>query len=473
MTSLSVAFVLMVVLVGVLPVRRKLVVILAVGAIPASGAVLVTGSVVVPSYYAGCIVVCAAWLAVEAEGNRRPQMQGERLPLTLWLLLGFGFTAIVVTAVAPFLFNGVMSAAAVPARLNAGTLTTSNVAQCLYLVLNIGVVCFLWRSRTDSSWILGIMLGGGILLSLWRYGAVTFGLPFPYGVLDNSPTFAYIETAPGGIQRFRGIYSEPAALAGTAVAAAAWAWARMLQVGLRAKCGLLSLFAAAVFLGVVSTSTSFLVAGSMVLAVALLVSVAKFLSHRLRLRLAYGLASIGLVLVGIFTVPMVGNFVGAAVSAKIDTSSYVDRTASNVQLYALFQQTVAIGAGLGAGRGSSLAPTLLGTTGILGFILFGTAIFVLLMGAIRRELNAPAMWTLIAVLISKLVAGPDLSDTSGLLWVSIGLLVSARREFSVEEYSSDRSTTRAPRRVITGPATRGELVSKEVEKSEGWQGARE
>ena len=52
-----------------------------------------------------------------------------------------------------------------------------------------------------------------LLRGLYNDLYLQIGLPFPEGVFDNSPSFAYIETAPNNVERFRGISSEPAGLA--------------------------------------------------------------------------------------------------------------------------------------------------------------------------------------------------------------------------------------------------------------------
>ena len=58
----------------------------------------------------------------------------------------------------------------------------------------------------------------------------------------------------------------------------------------------------------------------------------------------------------------------------------------------------------------------------VGTLLLAAAILVL----IRRSANdleyRPVIWALVALLILKIVSGPDLSEPSGVLWMSLGLL---------------------------------------------------
>src|SRR6185312_9230318 len=77
---------------------------------------------------------------------------------------------------------------------------------------------------------------------------------------------------------------------------------------------------------------------------------------------------------------------------------------------------------LGANRASSFFPGLLSTVGLVGTLLFAVAVVGLVRrGAAVREYR-PVAWALVALLVVKVIAGPDLSDTSGIMWLSLGLL---------------------------------------------------
>ena len=45
----------------------------------------------------------------------------------------------------------------------------------------------------------------------------------------------------------------------------------------------------------------------------------------------------------------------------------------------------------------------------------------------------PVFWTLVTLLVAKLFAGPDLSDSSGILWLSLGLLSQAAQRADAQK----------------------------------------
>ena len=98
----------------------------------------------------------------------------------------------------------------------------------------------------------------------------------------------------------------------------------------------------------------------------------------------------------------------------------------------MFLRSWGVGIGLGSVRASSLVFTLLGAVGVVGAILFVAAMLAIIVPALRLRAHAPVVWALVAGLIGKLIAGPDLSDSSGVLWLSLGVLahgiVAARDE---------------------------------------------
>jgi hypothetical protein len=284
------------------------------------------------------------------------------------------------------------------------------------------VVVYLARSPAATPELIGLSVSTAILLSLWRYLAPIVGLPFPEGLFDNSPSFAYIETAAGGLQRFRGIFSEPAALAGTSLVTIAYMLSRARQVRGWRRTGVLTLAGVAGYLGVISTSTTFVVAGLALTIVAAAVGLLSFLSGRARPSRAVGVAGCALVVVGLWILPVIVSFASSSVSDKLVSSSYNERSGSNAASYGVFLDTFGIGVGLGSARASAFLPTLLSATGLVGALLFAAAVVGLVVQGWPVPAYRPVVWALTALLIVKFTAGPDLSDTTGMLWMSLGLL---------------------------------------------------
>ena len=95
--------------------------------------------------------------------------------------------------------------------------------------------------------------------------------------------------------------------------------------------------------------------------------------------------------------------------------------------------------GLGGTRASSFFPNLLSTTGLPGTLLFAGAILTVIRRAVSVYEYRPVIWALVTLLMVKVVSGPDLSDASGVLWISIGLLAHAAQT-QAETPRVDRSS---------------------------------
>jgi hypothetical protein len=357
-------------------------------------------------------------------GNgKTPRAARRTLPPAVSLLLCFWIWSVLVTLVAPVFFDG-MTVLVPPrsVRLTATFFTHSNTAQVIYLALGVSVVTFLARSARSRPELIGLLAGLTTLLSLWRYLYQLIGLPFPEGVMDNSPAFAYIETAPDNVERFRGIASEPAGLAGSCLVTIAYMLPRSLQVRGWRRAGALSVATVATYLGVISTSTTFVVAGVAIALVAGLAAAVGFLLRRAHISAIASVVVCALVVAAIWILPIVADFVETSVNEKVSSSSFTERSSANSLSMGVFIDTYGFGVGLGSNRASSFVPSLLSTTGILGGLLFVAAVATLIRQSAPVREYRPVVWGLVGLLVVKVLSGPDLSDTSGVLWISLGLL---------------------------------------------------
>ena len=390
----------------------------------AAGAALVAGGIAVPTFYAVALGTAVALGFDLLPHGRRREPRRWRPPPGVSLLLLFAAWSIAVTMFSPVLFDGtpVIVVGGARGHLTAGSVTSSNVAQMIYLVCGVCVVIFLARSRTAGPELIGLAAGLTIILSLWRYAHQVAGVPFPEGFFDNSPGFAYIETAPGGLQRFRGIFSEPAGLAGASLVAVSYMSSRSFHVRGWRRAGALTVAVAALYLGIISTSATFVVAS---VVMALIVSGAflvGFLARRRFVSAVVGVVSCTAVVVALFVLPVVTRFVETTVNQKVASSSFTERSGSNGLSYGIFLDTWGMGVGLGGTRASSFLAGLLSTTGLVGVLLFSAFVIFLLRRASLVVAYRPVLWALVATLVLKTIAGPDLSDSSGVFWMSFGLL---------------------------------------------------
>jgi hypothetical protein len=400
---------------------------LALGGVAPAGAAVIVGSLAVPTFYAVALGAAVA-LALSVLGGRNTAGL-ERGPLPpgvglLLLLLGW---AVVVTLVAPILFDGLTTLlpAAGPTRLTAGNLSTSNIAQLGYLALGVCVVVFVARSRRAGPELIGLVVGGIVLLSAWRYLNQIAGVPFPEDVLDNSPRLAYIETAPGGVERFRGILSEPASLAGFCLMGASYMIARAGDVSGWRRIGAFSVATIAIYLGSISTSATFVVAGVAMVGIAAATFTVRMLLQWAAVRPLVIVVACVLALVALWVLPVVTAFVDTTIADKVGSSSYDERSGADAFSYGIFLDTFGFGVGVGSNRASSFLPGLLSTVGLVGMLLFSAAVFLLIRRGWAVREYRPVVWALVTLLVVKVIAGPDLSDTSGIMWISLGLLARA------------------------------------------------
>lgn len=382
---------------------------------------MVAGSTAVPTFYAvaiGAAVAVALRILARGSGPREP------LPPGVSLLLMFVGWSVFVTIMAPQLFDGlpVLLPAGPGAHLTAGVITSSNVAQTVYLVLGLAVVVFLARTEHAGPELIGLAVGLTVLLSFWRYLNQQAGVPFPEGVFDNSPFFAYIETAPGGVERFRGILSEPSALAASCLIAVSYMLSRARYVNGWRRLGTVTIAVIAGFLGTISTSASFVVAAVVVALIAAITFGVSFLLRRVAVSTLVSLGTCVLVIVAVWVLPIVAAFVESVVNEKVGSASFDERSGANSGSYDIFLDTFGFGVGLGANRASSWFPGVLSNTGIVGTLLLVAAIVTL----VRRSAGVleyrPVVWALVTSIVLKVVAGPDMSDPSGVFWMSLGLL---------------------------------------------------
>ncbi|WP_375422730.1 hypothetical protein [uncultured Friedmanniella sp.] len=395
---------------------------LALGGATAAGSAIVVSGTAIPTFYAVALGVVVALVLRLLGSGRAPTRSREVLPPATLLLMLFLGWSVVVTLVAPMLFDGLETVTPGSTRLVAGVVTSSNLAQIVYLFLGVCVVVFLARSPSARPELVGLAAGACTVLSLWRYLHQLAGLPFPEGFFDNSPSFAYIQTAAGNIPRFRGILSEPSSLAGSSLVTIAYMLPRAGMLRGWRQFAALALAGAAFYLGIISTSATFVVAG---LAAALLVGGAGligFLARRTSLSRVLSLVGCAAVVIGIWVLPTISSFVESTINDKVSSASYTERSSANGDSLNIFLDTWGFGVGLGSARASSFLPTLLSATGIIGSLLFVAAVATLIYrGAAVREYR-PVLWALVTLLVVKIAAGPDLSDSTGVFWLSLGLL---------------------------------------------------
>lgn len=420
------------------------------GATPA-GVALIAGGIGLPTFYFVALFAAVVVALRLAAVTTTPPVRVSGIPGAK-PLLAFGIWAAVVTVVAPALFPGMVvlgSAATQRTMLVPGLVTASNVAQVTYLWIAISVILLLASARRTHPHLVGVTAVGIVALSFWKYVSDLVGFPFPVDLFDNNPAWTYIQTAPGGAERFRGILSEPSSLATYCLAAAAFAVAMLPRVATPWRVGLLTVLGVSIWLGIASTSTTFVVAGSMLCAMALCCFAGSLFRREKSISAPHIVVVLILLVAGYVAGPALFHYVNDVVTAKSGSDSYSERSGVDAFSLEVAFRSLGFGVGLGSNRPSSFALMMLSNVGVVGVLLFVAAVVLIVRHAQRCGGAGPTLWVLAAILTAKVVSGPDLADSSGLLYVSLGVLAGLRPtpvETSIRQpshRSADRRVTHA------------------------------
>ncbi len=393
--------------VGVL-LRRRVLVAVALGV--AAGVPSSAGIVLVQPVPIFACVGAVAGVALFL----RPVSDGR--PRALSLLSAFLAWSLVWTALAPWVFAGVpvlTPRGGVERQLSALTpldYTTTNFAQAVILLAAVCATAFLLRSGT-AQLALAVAAWVGITTSLVRVGLRQIGLDVLAPVLDTLQTY-YANTD----SRWRGVFNEPSELAAFATGATVYAVvraARSERPGERLAHGALASGGATLLLG--SASGTALVAAAIVLGIASVLLLARFATSGGRgapwIIAAVIVAAIaGLLFGDVLVAPAVD-----LLQAKIGSKSHTARSGADIVGLDVLWSTRGFGAGLGGNRSSSFIVTLLSTVGVVGTALFAWVLASAVRSGSRVPTALPAVAALLAIVIAKAVAVPDLGTP--LLWL--------------------------------------------------------
>lgn len=387
----------------------------------ATGALYVGDQTVTPFYLVGGILLAQAIIrrgfgpALSANLSFKP----GALPL-----LGFALWSAAVTIVVPRALSGAVEvlnprlgidrSVFAPTALSP---TISNLAQLIYIVFGIGLIYWGGSRFRLSPWVAAVGMGLGTVLSSIRYALPT---TLQTEVFDNSRNVTYTVGTLNGVERVRGIFSEPSAFGAFSVASLVFF---LVASGLVTSYRRLVCIALAIWslVHVVLSGSGTAVVTGVVIALLLAAKQASgFLLSQQRVS-SVKLAAVFLALpFAVLYFPVVYSAIVGVADDKVVSSSYANRTAADDFSYGVLWDTYGLGAGLGSNRPSSFLAAALSAVGIVGTLLLAYAIFSMLRRSFAiRELR-PAAWALVALLVSKVVAGPDLSDP--VMWLLLASL---------------------------------------------------
>jgi hypothetical protein len=418
------------------------------GAAFAAAAVLVLGSYGVAPGLLPAILFIGYFVLRLCLGASYPTGNGVLRTLTPFILVVVG--ALVSSLLMPRFFEGqifvwpqklsgfdVLS----PLSPNAG-----NYTQDMYLIINAGLTIsasfYLVTIGRNMQLLFNAYLYAGLMvvfISLWQFASNTLHVWFPTSFFLSNPGWALLsDESIGSVIRITGPFSEPAALAGYLcgiIGASAW----MIFNGDRR---LLTRLAFVLGLGVLLLCTATTgYAALLVMAAGLALYTFVVGSATLKKRVLIGLTAGGVVVaIAIAATPAVApgvahqavNIVNATLT-KQQSSSYEDRTSTDVDSLKAAAASYGLGVGWGSNRSSSLVPGLaagVGVWGLVGLLWFVARILSHVRIAQRRAVIPELKMVIhgctggmIGMLVAASLSSPGL--TSPDFYLLLGLLIAA------------------------------------------------
>lgn len=297
--------------------------------------------------------------------------------------------------------------------------TLGNFAQLGYLTLGVALLLSAGRLFPVDQRLLGSALWVAIVLGAVRLVAEPV---WPHALLQNMPGYSYATP-----ERLSGTFYEPSVLGLYLVAAACFFGARLLRTGAPARERMAAVAALAlVAIELVANASGTALLGLVILAGAAAVAL---LVRRLR-RPGLGVqpwlvvGATGALAAGLTQLPLLYELTIGQAERKASSFSYLARGLANERSWQLFLETGGLGIGLGSHRPSSLFFLVLSCLGAIGTILLIVLVITALVTAARRPEGAASAWALAGVIVSGVVAVPDLSMP--VIWIGLAACAAAR-----------------------------------------------
>lgn len=394
-------------------------------------AVVVVRDIAVSPYFVSIVLyaVCEFVIARKLRAVDRP-IPHRSINTVKKLLVALGLYSLFITLVGPGFFArlGVIAAGLglddQIGRLSQLSYSTSNLAQVIYLGLNICLVLTMASAPRISLKLVMLGLGIGVLVALLVGVFEDSAYKAIHSAFDNSPRNFYATENIYDL-RWRGQFSEAShlgAFSTTIVFLAASALVterRMPWTGYYAL-----LMVAGIVLLVQSVSGTAVVAVMVMLAISVALGVFHIVQKGFMRIGWFFLSTVALITGAVVSVPVFQR-VSAIISAKTSSSSYSNRGAADLHGLNLLMDSWFLGVGLGSNRTSSLVALLLSNIGIVGTALFlGSMVWLLSLAGRSNGLpGVPAAWGMGAMLVCCVISVAD--PTAPLLWLLAGTAASA------------------------------------------------
>lgn len=316
--------------------------------------------------------------------------------------------------------------------------TLSNLAQGLYLALNVVAVLFALHmiQTTDQAeklakalrWAVFTVVVAGLLQHL----AQLTGWSYPYAVFNNNPNnpfdFQPLDQQLGGFLRISSTFAGPV-YTGSFVAAVGCG---LLASYLRGSRGARRLLSLLVVLSILLTTLSTDGYAALIVMLCPLLIYFNPFAKRESIRqpsfgkgwAVVGLTALCILGLTLLLIPSLSQDVVAMTVEKSEGISFASRVAADLDAFGIFEKTYGLGTGLGSSRHSSLLTTLLCTVGIVGTTLFAMVIYrivKLFPGKRAPSMLQMSFWSLIGLLVAECIAVPDVNRP--VLWALLMVVV--------------------------------------------------
>lgn len=324
--------------------------------------------------------------------------------------------------------------------------TLSNLAQGIYLALNVGAVLFAFHVIQTKRqveqlakalrWAVLVVVAVGLLQHL----ASLAGWPYPYEVFNNNPNnprdLSPLDQQIGGFIRLSSTFAEPMN-SGSFIAAVMCGLLASYIRGRRGARYLLGLLAVGVVLLETTSTTGYLTLS--VMSCLLLVFFNPFAKREFRVQPSFlkgwGVVTLTSVSIAVFAMLLIPSLSQAVVAMTVDKSeglSFVTRVVADWDALILFKNTYGLGVGLGSSRPSSLITTFLSTVGIVGTTLFAMVLYRIVKmfpGRWAPSTLQMSFWSFIALFVAGAIGVPDINRPA--LWALFMVVVAQLNVYSI------------------------------------------
>lgn len=395
-------------------------------------------SFAVAPYYFISIIVALNFLSTTIIFNRKLYIANRNLRYSVVALVVFFGWAMVSSITLPFIFegmpvfspkDGIDEQYFYQAKL---LWSTSNVAQAVYLLLNIinviVLIQYVSNKRNKDIAMNSFLITAYIAIFMILYHSLSkfVQIPFPEDFLYSNPFYSQgFEQRVGNLFRANGTFSEPS-LAGTYIVGIACSFFA-IRINNNTLIQQFLIFTISFLALIVTTATTGY--ATFFIIICALIIIKLFNMYRFKLKKTT-LIKIILVsfFIGLILIVLVNSNLLSAVEAlttsKGESDSFKHRMFSDLFAINIFFETYGLGVGLGSNRPSSYLTSLLSNLGIIGTGIMAYVLLIISKLTFKYRQNDEIKFfflIFISTLVSQVLSIPDI--TMPFFWLNLGYLL--------------------------------------------------